>query len=370
MPLFLAPKPMTNYSSMDELLQKTKTGLKTLKYGDVVEGRVVSVNRNQILVDIKAKAAGLVSVREIAEDPGLYKSIKIGDIVLASVLQTENDKGYVVLSMRKAASESRWRELEKKFKDGEVMKVRVTEFNKGGLLVDIGAGSERGSLQGFIPLSHLAKERLAVQINPEEMVGATLEAKIIEMDRSLNRLVFSEKEAQSKMTSAEKRKIFESFSPGQVVEGEVSAVLPFGLLIELSNIEGLCHISEISWEKVDDAGSLYKVGQKVKAKVLEVEPEQSKLSLSIKSLIDNPWEAAAEKYKVGERVFGTVSKIVPFGAFVLLEPGLEGLIHVSETVGPLKPGEKVEAEIISLEPQKQKLGLSVRKVREVLATYK
>jgi ribosomal protein S1 len=140
--------------------------------------------------------------------------------------------------------------------------------------------------------------------------------------------------------------------------------------VELSGVEGLCHISEISWEKVDDPSLLYKVGQKVKVKVLEVDPAQNKLALSIKALLSNPWQEVAKKYKVGERITGTVSKVVPFGAFVLLEPGLEGLIHVSETIGPLKVGEKVEAEIITVEPDKQKLGLSVRKLKEVMVTYK
>jgi len=364
---------MTQYASMDELLSKTGKGLKILKYGDVVEGHVVSIARNQVLIDLKAKSEGMVSSRELTENPGLYKNLKVGDTVLASVLQPENDRGYVVLSLKKAASEYRWRELTNIFEEGGTLTVRVTEFNKGGFLVDAG-------IPGFIPLTHLDKTRVAQVGSPEKLIGQSLEVKIIEMDRGLNRLVFSEKEAKSNMTPKKRLEILSSFKPKDILEGEVSAILPFGIFIELSGppslgygeagVEGLCHISEISWEKVDDPGTLYKVGQKVKVKVLEVDPAQNKLALSIKALLVNPWQEVAAKYKVGDRITGTVSKVVPFGAFVLLEPGLEGLIHVSETVGPLKVSEKVEAEVIAVEPDKQKLGLSVRKLKEVMVTYK
>lgn len=348
---------------MEELLQKSGQKLNVLKYGDVVEGRVVSASRNQILIDIKAKSEGLVSTRETTENPNLYKSLKIGEVVLASVLQPENDRGYVVLSLKKANSQHRWHELEKIFEDGQTLTVRVTEYNKGGLLADAG-------IPGFIPLTHLDKNRSLQLEEGGSLVGKDLEVRIIEMDKSLNRLVLSEKEAKNQMTTKKRIEILSGFKVGDSLEGEVSAILPFGIFVEVGGVEGLCHISEISWEKVDDPGSLYKVGQKVKVKVLEVNPQENKLALSIKALSSNPWQEVASKFKVGDRVTGSVSKIVPFGAFVLLAPGLEGLIHVSETIGPLKVGESVEAQVISVEPDKQKLGLSVRKLKEVMVTYK
>lgn len=354
---------MTKYASMDELLAKTGKVLKVLKYGDVIEGKVVSMDRNQVLIDLKGKSEGMVSAKELTENPGLYKNTKVGDIVLASVLQPENDRGYVVVSLRKAASEYRWRELAGIFEEGGNITVRVTEYNKGGLLVDAG-------IAGFIPLTHLDKTRVQQVGDPQNLIGQSLEVKIIEMDRTLNRLVLSEKEAKNKMTPKKRIEILSGFKPGDTLEGDVSAILPFGIFVELSGVEGLCHISEISWEKVDDPSLLYKVGQKVKVRVLEVDPAQNKLALSIKALLTNPWQEVAGKYKVGDRITGTVSKIVPFGAFVLLEPGLEGLIHVSETVGPLKVGESVEAQIIAVDADKQKLGLSVRKLKEVMVTYK
>ena len=348
---------------MDELLSKTGRTLRTLKYGDLVEGQVVSISRNQVLIDIKAKSEGMVSLKELTEDPSIIKRLSLGDKVTASVLSPENERGYVVLSLRRAASQSRWRDLEALFKDGQNLEVRITEYNKGGFLVDAG-------IPGFIPLTHIARSRMTGIKGPEELVGQTILVKIIEMDRTLNRLVLSEKEAQSQMSVQKREEILAGLKVGQEVSGEVSAILPFGIFVEVNGVEGLCHISEISWEKIEDPGSLFKVGDKVNLKVLEVDPPQNKLSLSIKSLLENPWRKVMEKYKVGERLTGTVSKIVPFGAFVSLEPGLEGLIHVSETVGPLKVGEKVEAEIISIEPERQKLGLSVRKLREVMMTYK
>ncbi len=167
---------MTQYASMDELLAKTGKTLKVLKYGDVVEGRVVSIARNQVLVDLKAKSEGMVSARELTENPALYKNLKVGDTVLASVLQPENDRGYVVLSLKKAASEYRWRELSDIFEQGSTLTVRVTEFNKGGFLVDAG-------IPGFIPLTHLDKARMNDSAGPEKLIGQAIDVKIIEMDR-------------------------------------------------------------------------------------------------------------------------------------------------------------------------------------------
>ncbi len=179
------------------------------------------------------------------------------------------------------------------------------------------------------------------------------------------------------MTPQQRLEILGNLKVGQVINGVVSAILPFGLFVEVKDsedrsgaVEGLVHISEISWEKVESPGTYFRIGDVVKVKVLEVDPGSNKLSLSIKALKDNPWDKVAEKYKVGDRVKGKVSKIVPFGAFLILEPGLEGLIHVSETVGPLKVGEEVETEIITVEPIRQKLGLSVRKLKELKVTYK
>lgn len=361
---------------MDELLTKTGKKLTTLRYGDLVEGRVASVERNQILVDVAAKSEGIVAQKEIAENPEPYRKLKVGDTVLAYVLQPENERGYVVLSLRKAQGTGRWRELKEAFEKGQALTVRTIEYNKGGFLADA------GGITGFIPLTHLSKQKLIQMDAPEALVGQELEVKIIEIDPKQNRLVFSEKEAQSQMTLGQREDALAAIKVGDVFEGEISGIFPFGLFVEVSvrlasgaevqvsNVEGLCHISEVSWEKVDDLNSLYKIGDKVKVKVLEVEPSENKLALSIKEMLSNPWQTVAEKYKIGDRVSGTVSKIMTFGAFVLLEPGLEGLVHVSETIGPMKEGEKVEAQVIDVDPARQRLGLSVRKLQEVSFTYK
>ena len=356
--------------TMAELLQKTGTVIKSFSRADVVEGRVVSRRRNEILVDVGAKSEGIIDMAEVEEDPSLYKDIKVGDALTAVVVYPENDQGYLVLSLSRAAQESKWRQFDEALDSGKIFEVSVLEFNKGGLLVDAG-------ILGFVPISHLDRSHFERGERAEDLIGKKLKVRVIEINKYANRLVFSEKEALTTLTPQLRVEILSHLKAGDVLEGSVSAVLPFGLFVEVKDnperaevVEGLVHISEISWEKVESPGSYYRIGDKVKVKVLEVEPNNNKLALSIKALAANPWQKVGEKYKVGDRIKGKVSNIVPFGAFVVLEPGLEGLIHVSETVGPLKVGEEVEAQVISVEPERQKLGLSVRKLKELKVTYK
>ena len=276
----------------------------------------------------------------------------------------------MVLSLTRAAQESKWRQFDEALDSGRIFDVEVIEFNKGGLLVDAG-------ILGFVPISHLDRSHFEKGEKAEDLIGERLKVRVIEINKSANRLVFSEKEALSSITPAVRLEILGNIKAGTILEGVVSAILPFGLFVEVKDredragvVEGLVHISEISWEKVESPSTYYHIGDKVTVKVLDVDPNSNKLSLSLKALMRNPWDKVAEKYKVGDRLKGKVSKIVTFGAFVTLEPGLEGLLHVSETVGPLKVGEEVEAEVITVEPEKQKLGLSVRKLKELKVTYK
>ena len=356
--------------TMAELLANTGTVIKSFTRGDIVEGKVVSRRRNEILIDVGAKSEGIIDMLEIEEEPTYYKDFKVGDTVTAAVVYPENDQGYLVLSLQRAASESKWRAFEEALDSGKIFDVKVIEFNKGGLLVDAG-------ILGFVPISHLDRSHFEKGERAEDLIGRSLKVKVIEINKIANRLVFSEKEALSSMTPQQRLEILGNLKVGKKIDGVVSAILPFGLFVEVKDredrsgaVEGLVHISEISWEKVESPGTYFRVGDVVKVKVLEVDPGSNKLSLLIKALKDNPWDKVAEKYKVGDRVKGKVSKIVPFGAFIILEPGLEGLIHVSETVGPLKVGEEVETEIITVEPDRQKLGLSIRKLKELKVTYK
>ncbi len=357
--------------TMAELLARTGTIIKNFARGDIIEGTVVSRRRNEILLEVGAKSEGIIDPSEVEEDPALYHEIKVGDKITAAVVYPENDQGYLVLSLSRAVAQSKWRTFEEALESGRLFDVTVVEFNKGGLLVDAA-----GTL-GFVPISHLPRSHFEKGERAEELIGRTLKVKVIEVNRSSNRLVFSEKEALSSMTPKLRSEILGNLKVGDVRQGVVSAILPFGLFVEIKDlasrnaaVEGLVHISEISWEKVENTADYFHIGDVLDVKILEVDPAANKLALSIKALRENPWQKAAGKYKVGERVKGKVSKIVPFGAFVILEPGLEGLIHVSETIGPMSVGEEVEAEIITVEPEKQKLGLSVRKIKELKVTYK
>lgn len=353
------------------------TGYKvpSFNYGNIIEGTVVSLSHSAILLDIGAKSEGIISGREMEENPGFWKTLKVGDKLSAFVVQAENDQGYTVLSLRRAYPERRWKELEELYEKDAPFTVRLTEFNKGGFLADAG-------VPGFVPMSQLSRKHvMEIQNNHGEMIektrfliGATITVKVIEMDRILNRLVLSEKEVLTDEEKKSRVDYMTALLPEQVVTGAVTGVMPFGLFVQLGgdemNIEGMVHLSELSWDKVNRASDLYKIGDVVTAKVMEVEPSLGRVSLSIRATQANPWAGVAERYPVGTAAEGTVTKIVPFGAFVRLEKGIEGLIHVSETTGPLKAGEKVKAMVLDVNPTEQRLALSLKKMLKPSETEK
>ncbi|MCG2686150.1 S1 RNA-binding domain-containing protein, partial [Candidatus Parcubacteria bacterium] len=245
----------------------------------------------------------------------------------------------------------------------------LNNSNKGGLLCDVG-----GELRGFVPLSHLDSGHFAVQDSSvargstadlttklQPLVGQILKVRVIEVDQSQNRLVLSEKDAEYEEIQKRVKKFLGRVKIGEVLAGRVSGIMPFGIFVDVgTGVEGLVHISEISWDKVSYPGQLFTLGDEVKVKVLTVSEDENRLSLSIKALSEDPWKEAAQKYPVGSTVKGRVSKVMPFGAFVTLEPGLDGLVHVSETVGPLEEGEEVEARVLTVDGRRKRLGLSLR----------
>jgi small subunit ribosomal protein S1 len=358
-------------SKMEELLKDKDLDLKEYHSGDLVEGIVVSVTHREVLVDVGAKSEGIISGAELIDSDNTHKNLKPGDKVLAMVMQAENEQGYIVLSLKRAEKDRKWRIAEGAFDDGSILEAEVLEYNKGGLLVDcIG-------LRGFVPLSHLDRVHFTEDIGKyahgsdtelKEVLGVlsgkTLKVKVIEVDRNKNRLVLSEKDATGAYSPEARQKRLESIKIGDVLEGVVTGIMNFGIFVDLDGIEGLVHISEIAWEKVNHPGDYYQVGSPIKVKVLGIDEESKKLALSVKQLIDNPWETVEEKYPVGSKVTGKVSKIVPFGAFVNLEKGLDGLIHVSETDGPLEEGQDVTAIVTQVDGKNQKLALSVRQVND------
>lgn len=354
---------------MSKLLEGKSIKLKEFKPGDVVEGVVVGISKNEILVDVGGKSEAILATSELTGESS-YKDLKVGDPMVAKVAHAENDQGYLVLSIKKAEKERKWHEAEDAYETGKTLDAMIIEYNKGGLLCDC------AGLRGFIPLSHLdrvhftndvakfaAGSEAELKESLKVLSGKTLKVKVIELDVEKNRFVLSEKEALETYSQTARQEKLSDITIGDKLEGVVTGIMPFGVFVDLGGVEGLVHISEIAWEKVNHPSDYFTVGQTVRVQVLGVDENSKKLALSVKRLTENPWETVDTKYKVGSKVSGTVSKIVPFGAFVTLEKGLDGLIHISETDGPLSEGQEVEAVVTQVDGANQKLALSVKQLK-------
>jgi small subunit ribosomal protein S1 len=341
-----ARKVHNEKSAMSKFISDKDLQMKELRVGDMIEGVVVSASHREVLVDVGAKSEGIITGSELADADKSFKSLKPGDAISAKVVQAENAQGYIVLSLKKAEKDRKWKDAEEAFESGSILDAVVIEYNKGGLLCDC------LSLRGFIPLSHLDRVHFA---NDVAKFAAGSET---ELKESLK--VLSGKTLRVKVIELDKEKRLSEIAIGSTVEGIVTGIMPFGVFVDLDGVEGLVHISEIAWEKVNHPSNYFKVGQKIQVMVLGVDEQSNKLALSVKRLTPNPWVTVAEKYPVGTTIKGKVSKIVPFGAFVTIEKGLDGLIHVSEAESPLKEGDEVEAVVIQVDGENQKLALSTR----------
>ena len=325
---------MANPLTMDDLLAQASDSVKQLTAGEVVHGTILSIKKHEVLIDLGPLGVGLVPRREVS----MSNNYAEGDEVTASVVEVELDNGYSLLSMRKAARDRGWDEVAAKLESGEIVTVTPYDANRGGLL------AEYEGVRGFLPVSQLSAEhyprvgssdkdeilqRLNVLVNKE------IRVRILDADRKANKLIFSEKEA-IKEGLAER---FEKLSVGDTIKGIVTGVVDFGVFVNVEGIEGLIHISEISWERVNNPSDYVKVGQIVEAKIIAIDKER--LSLSMKQLTKDPWLDEVEQFKSGEDVEGTVTRITPFGAFVQLSPAVEALVHVSELGGDGTDPEKV-----------------------------
>jgi small subunit ribosomal protein S1 len=356
---------------MKKLLDNAKADVKQFKQGELVEGVVVSASHREVLLDVGAKSEGIITGSELNDSDKSYKNLKMGDTTLATVVQAENEQGYIVLSFRRCEKDRKWKSVEDAYDNKLTLEITVLEYNKGGLLADC------LGLRGFVPLSHLDKVHFTNDIakfaagseaelkeSLKVLSGKTLKVKVIEINKDKNRLVLSEKEAISQISTKDKEKKLANVKKDDILEGVVTGLMPFGIFVDLDGLEGLVHISEIAWEKVNHPGSYFKVGEEIKVKVLGVDESSSKLALSVKRLVDNPWDSVQDKYPIGSKTQGTVSKIVPFGAFVSLDKGLEGLVHISEAAGPLKEGQKVEVLVTLIDKENQRIALSIRQLKD------
>jgi small subunit ribosomal protein S1 len=368
------PEPTT----MEELLAEQDADIRSFKHGDVVEGKVVRIDKDEILVDIGAKSEGVVSNRELyGRNAESQPVLTIGDTVLVYVLQPESPEGHAVLSLRRAGLERKWRAMQEQFEAGVIIEAPVIDHNKGGLIVDCG-------IRGFVPISQIvdfprrpqndqprdAAQEIAEKLQP--YVGRKLRLKILEVNRKANRLILSEKVALYEERREKRDELFSSLQVGQRVKGTVRSIAPFGVFIDLGGIDGLVHKSELSWNKVNNPEAGYKVGDEVEAEVIDINHERGRISLSIRRLQPDPWHSTVADFKVGDIIDGTVTKLVNFGAFVRVRDGLEGLIHISElshqrVAHPgdvVHEGQQLKLKIISLDSERHRLGLSLKQAEE------
>ena len=346
--------------------------IKTVNVGDVVKGKVLQIDDDrQAIVGIEDSGVeGVVPANQLSTKPvdNINDVVKVGDeldLVVISKIGSDKENGSYLLSHRRLEAMKVWNEIQKKFDDGETITATVTQAVKGGLVVDAG-------VRGFVPASMIT-DHYVEDLN--QFKGEELEFKIIEIEPSENRLILSHKEIVQAQHEEAAKKIFSELAAGDVVEGKVARMTNFGAFIDLGGVDGLVHVSEISYDHVDKPADVLKVGQEVKVKVLNVDPERERISLSIKQTLPGPWDDIEEKAAVGTVLTGTVKRLTSFGAFVEVFPGVEGLVHISQIshkhiatpADVLEAGQEVKVKVLNVDPERQRLGLSIKALEEAPA---
>ena len=346
--------------------------IKTVNVGDVVKGRVLQIDDDrQAIVGIEDSGVeGVVPANQLSTKPvdNINDVVKVGDeldLVVISKIGSDKENGSYLLSHRRLEAMKVWNEIQKKFDDGETITATVTQAVKGGLVVDAG-------VRGFVPASMIT-DHYVEDLN--QFKGEELEFKIIEIKPSENRLILSHKEIVQAQHEEAAKKIFSELAAGDVVEGKVARMTNFGAFIDLGGVDGLVHVSEISYDHVDKPADVLEVGQEVKVKVLNVDPERERISLSIKQTLPGPWDDIEEKAAVGTALTGTVKRLTSFGAFVEVFPGVEGLVHISQIshkhiatpADVLEAGQEVKVKVLNVDPERQRLGLSIKALEEAPA---
>jgi small subunit ribosomal protein S1 len=349
--------------TMEDLLADSE--LAAMQVGDVVEGIVIAAEKHEVWLDLGPRGTGLVVGREIEHS----QDIKPGDTISASVIDPEDERGYAILSLKKVAKEKGWESLEERYAAGEIFGVTAFDANKGGLLIEV------DGIRGFLPVSQLSaenyprvsgadKDEILHRLNG--LVGKVLNVRVLDLNRRDNKLILSEKAAKREDTEGKVAKMTVADS----VTGLVTGVVDFGIFVNVDGVEGLVHISEIAWDRVDNPSSYVKVGDKVQAKIISI--DRDKLSLSMKQLTPDPWLRDAAAYNVGDQVEGKVTRITPFGAFVQVTPAIEALVHISELSDThvedpstlVKLGDSKSFRIIAIDAEAHKLSLSLKSPRK------
>ena len=328
--------------------------------GDIIEGTVVSVDRNEIMVDVGYKSEGIIPSRELTvkKDIDPRTIVKPGEKIQALVITKEDDSGSLLLSVKRAKYEQAWKRIQELTEAGGTVKGTVVEIVKGGLIVDIG-------VRGFLPASLIDVRRIK---DLESFLGEEIEAKVVEFDRQRNNIVLSRKAFMEEDLAEERKDFLDNLEVGNIKDGKISSIVNFGAFVDIGGMDGLVHVSELSWRHVENPNEVVKVGDDVKVKVLEIDSEKGRISLSIKQITKDPWTDFSLNYEEEQIIEGQVNKVVPFGAFVTIANGVEGLVHVSEISDEkikspeleLGIGQKVQVKILEMDSDKRKVGLSIK----------
>src|SRR5256712_11533604 len=361
---------MGDFNEMEALLAASTNPI-NIKRGDVVDGVIVRIDQDEILVDIGLKSEGVLSTKELpAAGDWSFENLHLNDKVLVYIIQPETSEGHAVLSLKRANTERQWRIAEEQYKNNELLKAKVIDFNEGGLIVDV------AGIRGFVPISqilNLKREEVASGGENQEtaaklqsMKDKELQLKIIEINRARNRLILSERLAVQEWRQRRREELLDELKPGEVRKGIVSNLANFGAFVDLGGADGLVHISQLAWSRVNHPSEVLHVGQEVEVQVLSVDKEKKKIALSIKRAEVDPWTTVEQRYTPGQVVTGVITKIAPFGAFARIEDGIEGLIHLSELTPGMDPkhtlheGGPLQLRILRIDAERRRLGLSLR----------
>src|SRR4051795_12909291 len=346
----------------EELIAAMESSFRDFKDGDIVEGDVVKIDRDEVLLDIGYKSEGVIPAKELSirHDVKPAEIVQVGEHMEALVLQKEDKEGRLILSKKRAQYERAWGKIEETMQSGQTIKGPVIEVVKGGLILDIG-------LRGFLPAS-LVDLRRVRDLHP--FVGTELECKIIELDRNRNNVVLSRRAFLEESQSEGRKKFLESLKKEERRKGVVSSIVNFGAFVDLGGVDGLVHVSELSWKHVDHPSEVATVGEEVEVEVLDVDLERERVSLSLKATQEDPWKEFERKYQAGEIITGQVTKLVPFGAFVRVAAGIEGLVHISELSDShvespeqvLSVDDEVRVRVIDVDVSRRRISLSMRQV--------
>src|SRR5215212_4571049 len=332
--------------------------------GDVVTGKVVRIDKDEVLIDIGYKSEGFIPNNELSirksVDPS--EEVELGEEVDALVLTKEDQDGRLILSKKRARFERAWRRIEGAAESGEPVTGSVIEVVKGGLIVDLG-------VRGFLPASLVDIRRVP---NLDEYLGQNIETKVIELNRSRNNVVLSRRAVLEEERKEQRQAILERLQPGLVIEGQISNIVDFGAFVDLDGIDGLIHISELSWSHVNHPSEILSIGDTVQVKVLDIDRDRQRISLGLKQTQEDPWQRVVDTYNVGDELEGTVTKVVAFGAFVEIMEGVEGLVHISELAQQhvenpreiVQPGDDVKVKILEIDSERRRLSLSIKRVED------